>query len=90
MTLECTTCCSARFEGSSCMRPLALALAGESGGFAGAALQLLKEAAFSEPSPSYLEPFCDCLAALGTKLGVWGYEVDLYSLVLEVQKLQFF
>ena len=62
------------------MRPLALA--GVSGGFAGAALQLLKEVAFTDPPSSYLEPYCDCPAVAGTKVGIFGFEVDLTSLIL--------
>lgn len=64
------------------MRPLAPA--GVSGGFAGAALQLLKEAAFSDPAASYIEPFCDCPSGLRTKLGLLGVELDIHSLVLGV------
>ena len=81
MTLECTTCCSADLRGSSCMRPLALA--GVSGGFAGAVLQLLKDTAFSDSTaPTLLEPYCDCPRTSGQTFTFWGVEVELQSLVL--------
>ncbi len=65
------------------MRPLALA--GVSGGFAGAVLQLLKDAAFTETSaPNLLEPYCDCPKITGQTVSFWGFELDLQSVVLGV------